>query len=214
MTRERALRAAVRLADREGLPAVSMRRLGQDLGVEAMSLYNHVRDKEDLLDGMADLVVAEIAPVGSRRDWMDPLREQILAARAVLKRHRWAPSVIETRRTPGQATMAYFERILAILRDGGFTVDLAHHALHVLGSRVLGFTQELFEDSGRTGKLTPEEAALLAGRMAERFPRLTEMAASVTHGEGLGGGCDDDVEFAFALDMTLDGLERLRKRAN
>ena len=142
------LEAAVDLADREGIDAVSMRRLGQELGIEAMSLYTHIRGKEDLLDGIVDVVVAEIPVDTSGSDWRTTLRRQILAARSVMLRHRWAARIIETRSEPGMATLAYMEAATGIIRDGGFTVDLTHHAMHVLGSRVLGFNQDLYDDSG------------------------------------------------------------------
>jgi AcrR family transcriptional regulator len=186
-----------------------MRKLGQELGVEAMSLYNHVRDKEQIVDGIVDLVISEIELPSPTRDWKASLRALVLSARRVLQRHPWAPAVIESRTTPSPATFAYFEAVLGVLRSGGFSLDLAHHALHAMGSRVMGFTQELFDDSEQVGP-SKEEAALLAGQMAAQFPRITEMAMSVSHGEALGGGCDDDVEFAFALDLILEGLERLR----
>lgn len=211
LTRDRLLRAAVQLADKGGIEALSMRRLGQKLGVEAMSLYNHVRDKEDLLDGIVDVVVGEIEVPQAGNDWKTSLRQLVLSARQTLLRHKWAPGVIESRKTPTPALFRYFESVLGILRRGGFSIDLAHHALHVMGSRVLGFTQELFDETGQAGP-NSEEAAILAGRMAKQFPYMTEMAMAVSHGEGL-GGCDDDVEFAIALDLILDGLEKLRTAA-
>jgi AcrR family transcriptional regulator len=207
LRKERVLRAAVELADKGGIESLSMRKLAQELGVEAMSLYNHVRDKEDILDGIVDVVVSEIAAPAKTSDWKTSLRQTVLSARSVLLRHPWAPRVIESRRNPSPATFGYFERVIGILRAGGFSVDQTHHALHVLGSRVLGFTQELFNDSDELAS-GPESAVMFA-RMAEKFPYMTEMAMAVSHQGGL-GGCDDDVEFEFALDLILDGLERLR----
>lgn len=208
LTKERVLRAAVGLADRGGIESLSMRKLAQDLGVEAMSLYNHVRDKEDILDGIIDVVISEIEVPPRGPDWKGSLRETVMSARQVLLRHRWAPRVIESRKTPSPATFAYFDAVLGILRGGGFSIDLAHHALHVMGSRVLGFTQELFNDSDELAA-GPEATAILMQQMAAQYPHITEMAMAVTHGEGL-GGCDDDFEFAFALDLILEGLEKLR----
>jgi len=211
LSKERLLRAAVRLADKGGIQSLSMRKLGQEVGVEAMSLYNHVRDKEDILDGVVDVVVGEIEIPSAGEDWKASLRQLVMSARTVLLRHPWAPRVIESRITPSPALFRYFESVLGILRAGGFSTDMAHHALHVMGSRVLGFTQELFDDSEERGP-SSEEAALLAGQMAKEFPHMTEMAMAVSHEGGL-GGCDDDVEFALALDLILDGLERLRAGA-
>ncbi len=185
-----------------------MRKLAHQLGVDPMSLYNHVRDKEDLLDGIVDVVVGEIEPVPDGADWRSSLRATILAARRTLLRHPWAARVIESRAAPSPSTLRHMERVMDIVRSAGFSLDLAHHALHVLGSRVLGFGQDLFDDS-EDARPDPEAAALLARQLAVSHPRLGELAAAVTHEGGL-GGCDDDVEFAFGLDLILDGLERRR----
>ena len=122
-------------------------------------------------------------------------------------RHPWARRVFEERGTTGPSMLAYVESVLATLLDGGFSIDLAHHSLHVLGSRIFGFNQDLFDDSARAVP-SPEEAVALARALAD-YPRVTELAQSVSH-EGVLGPCDDDVEFAFGLDLILDGLERLR----
>ena len=206
LTRARVLQAAVDLADREGIDAVSMRRLGQELGVEAMSLYTHVRGKEDLLDGMVDVVVGEIPVDPSGPDWRTTLRRTILGARSVMLRHRWAARVIETRSAPGLATLAYMEAATGVVRDGGFTVDLTHHAMHVLGSRVFGFNQDLYDDPGATD---PATVATFAAQLAGAYPNVAAIAMAASHEDGL-GGCDDDYEFAFGLDLILDGLERRR----
>jgi AcrR family transcriptional regulator len=209
LSRERVVRTAVAIADANGVDAVSMRRLAHELGVDPMSLYNHVANKEDLLDGMADLVVAEIdlAPAGG--EWKPALRARVVDAREMLSRHPWAAQVIETRSTASPAVMRYFEAALGILRDGGFSLDLAHHALHALGSRLLGFSQELFDEPDIAD---PEVATLQARQMAGDFPNLSAMMLKISHDEAtvVGSGCDDRVEFLFALDLVLDGLERLR----
>jgi len=210
LTRARVLRAAVKLADRDGIDSLSMRKLGQELGVEAMSLYNHVTNKEDMLDGIVDALVGEVVVPPGDSDWKSSLRRTVLAARAVLLRHKWAPGVIESRRVPSPATIAYFDAVLGILRKGGFSLDAAHHALHIMGSRVLGFTQELFNDSDEL--VEGPDAAAMMRQMAEAYPYITEMAMAVSHGEGL-GGCDDNLEFGIALDLILDGLQRLKTAA-
>jgi AcrR family transcriptional regulator len=206
LTRERVVAAAVELADRDGIESISMRKLAPVLGVEAMSLYTHVRNKDDLLDGMVDAVIAQI-PVGADgADWRTALRRMSLAARAVVLRHPWAPRVIETRASPGPAAMRYIDTVLGILRDGGFSVAQTHHALHILGSRLLGFTQALFDDSA---EVDPEAAANLASALAATLPHIAEMALAASHSGAL-GPCDDDAEFEFSLDFILAGLERLR----
>ncbi|MFL5727641.1 MAG: TetR/AcrR family transcriptional regulator [Chloroflexota bacterium] len=208
LTRERVLRAAVALADEGGIEAVSMRRLGQELGVEAMALYRHVRNKEELVDGVIDLVVGEIVPPKFDADWRSAMRKLSLAARAVMLRHAWAPSLIVDRPTIGPATLGHIERVMAILRGGGFSLDMAHHALHVLGSRILGFTQDPFNDAADP-RPDPETAAGVARVLAISYPNLGELALDAAHSGAL-GGCDDDFEFAFSLDLILDGLERRR----
>ena len=133
-----------------------------------------------------------------------------MAARRTMLRHPWARRVMEERPNGGPAFLAYVESVLATMRDGGFSVELAHHTLHVLGSRIFGFTQDLFEDKAQTVP-SPEEAAILIRALAP-YPRFVEMAQSVSH-DGVLGPCDDDVEFAFGLDLILDGLERQLPRS-
>ncbi|MEZ4502279.1 MAG: TetR/AcrR family transcriptional regulator [Dehalococcoidia bacterium] len=213
LSRERVLHAAVALADAEGLPSLSMRRLGQELGVEAMSLYNHVASKDDVLDGVVDLVMQEIEVEPSDgAGWQASVRRSVLAAREVLTRHSWMPAVIETRTTPTPAMMAYMDAMIGRFLAGGFSVDLTHHALHVLGSRVLGFTQELYDDDGPASG-SAEDAMLLFQQMASQYPNMARMFQEVLHDTDdaiLGDGCDSDAEFVFGLDLILDGLERLR----
>src|SRR5919108_333515 len=158
-------------------------------------------------DGMVDAVISEIPIRADGVDWKTSLRQTVLAARSVVLRHPWAPRTIETRTTPVPAVPRYVNAVIGILREGGFSIALAHHALHILGSRVLGFTQDLFDDS--SDDLEPEAAARFASEFGATLPYAAEMAVAVTH-EGALGGCDDDVEFEFALDFILDGLERLQ----
>ena len=207
LSRERVLRAAVDLADREGIDAVSMRRLGQELGVEAMALYRHVRDKGDILDGATDAVVAEIEAGEPGGDWKASMRDLALAARQVMLRHPWAPQAIFDSMAVGPATLRHIDRVLRILRGAGFTIEMAHHALHVLGSRILGFTQDPFDDSeqARSESPPPDEIA----RAFAPFPAVAELALAARH-DGALGGCDDDFEFEFGLDLILDGLDRKR----
>jgi AcrR family transcriptional regulator len=206
LTRQRVLRTAVELADRGGSETLSMRKLGQRLGVDPMALYRHVRSKDDLLDGIVEVIIGEIERPASADDWKAALREQAMAARRVMLRHPWARRVLEERPKGGPAFLAYVESVLATLLGGGFSIELAHHALHVLGSRIFGFNQDVFEDSG--SEPSAEEAANLARALAA-YPRITELAMSVSH-EGVLGKCDDDFEFAFGLDLILDGLDRHR----
>ncbi|MFD4597176.1 TetR/AcrR family transcriptional regulator C-terminal domain-containing protein [Streptomyces sp. NPDC058464] len=212
LSRPRVLDAAVALADDGGVDALSMRRIAQALGVVPMALYKHVANKNELLDGMIDVLVGEIDPPTPGIAWKEAVRRRVLSARRMLLRHPWAPEVIESRMkartTPTPALLAYLDSMVGIFRAGGFPIGLVHHALHVMGSRLLGFSQELFED--RPGQ-APDADALPAEEMAARFPHLAELAMAVTHDPEsvVGSGCDDQFEFEFALDLTLDGLERL-----
>ncbi|MEV6275124.1 TetR/AcrR family transcriptional regulator C-terminal domain-containing protein [Nocardia sp. NPDC051832] len=216
LSREQILRAAVARADRDGVEAVTMRNVATDLGVEAMSLYYHVANKAELLDGMAEVVLGTIndavAPLTatSAADWKPVLRTRILLARQVLLQHPWAPGLIGTRTPMTLALITYFDAVIGLLRTGGFSYDLAHHGLHALGSRALGFTQELFESAGEQ---SDEEATAQLAAMAEQFPNIAGMIANeATHDEADPklGWCDDQTEFEFGLDLILDGLDRMR----
>lgn len=213
LSRDRVLRAAVGVADEEGIAALTMRHLAEQLGVEAMSLYYHVENKEALLDGVVDVIVGEINQAIAEldtpppeEDWKTALRMRILAARSVLLRHPWAPSVIEARSSMSPTIVLYHEGLLEILRKGGFSYDLAHHAMHALGSRAMGFTQELFQPSDDDG----DDAGMgMLQEMADQLPHLVGMLQEIAHDEpdSTLGWCDDQTEFVFGLDLLLDGLE-------
>jgi AcrR family transcriptional regulator len=186
-----------------------MQKLSQELGVDAMALYRHVRSKDDLLNGLVEVIVGQIEGPFPADDWKAALRAQAMAARGVMLQHPWARRVLEGRGTGGPTTLVHIETALATLHDGGFSIELAHHALHLLGSRLFGFTQDLFEESTPTDP--PPDPAAMARAMAG-YPRIIELATSVSH-EGVLGACDDDIEFAFGLDLILEGLERKRAAA-
>ena len=217
LTRERVLRAAVELADEDGIDALTMRNLGQRLGVEAMSLYNHVANKDAVLDGVVEVVVDEVLeavddlePPSSPAEWTAAARRRILAAREVMLRHRWAPKVLESRTEAPAVMMRYYDGLLGLMLGGGVSADLAHQALHALGSRAIGFSQELFEDEG---DVPAETVAAMAEAMAAEYPNLGEMLKVVTHDADTSlGWCDDQFAFEFGLDLILDGLERHRER--
>jgi AcrR family transcriptional regulator len=206
LTRERILATAVDLADGGGAEALSMRKLGQELGVDPMALYRHVRNKDDLLDGVLAVVVGQMQPAPTGLPWKPALRALGMSARNVMLRHPWARGVLEERGTTGEAMVGQVERVLAILLGAGFDLELAHHALHALDSRIFGFSPALFDESRRPAP-PPEASAALAQVMPIRYPNVARLAAAVSH-EGVLGACDDDVEFAFGLDLVLDGLER------
>ena len=216
LSRGRVLAAAVELADEEGLDALTMRRLAERLGVEAMSLYYHVVNKEALLDGVAEVIVSEINEAAAQvegpdpeDDWKTAMRMRILAAREVMLRHRWAPKVLETRTTMNAALLHYYHSLLEILRAGGVSWDLAHHSMHALGSRALGFTQELFEPASEEEEEASDE---MLAQMAEELPLMVEMLSEIVHDDPdtTIGWCDDQTEFEFGLDLLLDGIENQR----
>jgi AcrR family transcriptional regulator len=209
LSRERILGTAIALADEGGVESLSMRKIALELGVVPMALYKHVANKDELLDGMVDDVVGEIDPPLADADWKTTIRERVLSARRALLRHPWASQVIESRTDPTPTVIGYMDAMIGIFRAGGFSIDVTHHAMHALGSRLLGFSQELFDDTSGGGAEIEE---LQQQWMAERYPHITEMVAAISHDDEsvVGSGCDDQFEFEFALDLTLDGLERLR----
>lgn len=215
LSRERILLGAVELADRDGIDELTMRNLAQSFSVEAMSLYHHVDNKSALLDGAIEIVIGEILDAVAAlegpppEDWKAALRQRILAAREVLLRHRWAPAVIEQRSVMSPAIVYYYEGVLEILVKGGFSYDLAHHALHALGSRCLGFSQELFQPADAAGEEATDE---LMQEMAAKLPHLFGMMAEISHDDpgSTIGWCDDQSEFEFGIDVLLDGLDRAR----
>jgi AcrR family transcriptional regulator len=211
LSRDRILETAVALADRGGVEAASMRKIAGELGVVPMALYKHVANKDELFDGMIDVVVHEIDPPDPDLDWKPAIRRRVLSARRALLRHPWASRVMESRTEPTPTVLAYMDSMISMFRGGGFSLDLTHHALHAMGSRLMGFSQELFNDSADVNQAPGAETY---EAMADAFPSIYELALLVSHDDRsvVGSGCDDQFEFEFALDLMLDGLERLKDR--
>jgi AcrR family transcriptional regulator len=210
LSRERVLRAAFERTDKDGVEALSMRKLAQELGVEAMSLYRHVRSKGDIVDGMVDLVFAEIGLPATDVDWKTAMRLRAISAREVLARHPWAIVLMESRSTPGPATLQHHDAVLGCLRDAGFSIALAAHAYSVLDSYIYGFALE----QATLPFQTSDEAAEVADSIrrefpVEAYPHLMEMAVKHV----LQPGYDYADEFVFGLDLILDGLERVLNMA-
>src|SRR5438309_11246002 len=211
LSRERVLDAAITLADREGIEALSMRRLGQEVGVEAMSLYNHVRNKDEVLNGMVDIVFSEIDLPAAGEDWPTAMRRRAISARHALKRHPWAIGLMESRAQPGPATLRHHDSVLRNLREGGMSIEMAAHAYSLLDSYIYGFTlneQSLPFDS------SPAKVAEVAGNIMRalpsgEYPYLTEMAV----GHAMKPGYDYGNEFEFGLNLVLKSLERVQDRA-
>jgi AcrR family transcriptional regulator len=207
LSRERVLRAAVAFADENGIGSLSMRKLGEVLGVEAMSLYNHVANKEELLDGMVDLVFSEIDLPSGGADWRPAMRQRAVSARQALSRHRWAIGLMESRTSPGPATLRHHDTVIGSLREAGFSVGMAAHAFSVLDSYIYGFALQQASLPFETGEETAELAqAILMQMPPDEYPHLTEL--TVEH--VLQPGYDYGDEFEFGLDLVLDGLERAR----
>lgn len=219
LNKDRVLQAAISLADDIGVDSLSMRRLAQELQVAPMALYKHVSNKEELLDGMVEAIVAEIAPPVTDADWKSAVRLRVLSARRALQRHPWARRVIESRSTKTPAVLAYWDSFIGIFLGGGFSIDLTHHVMHAIGGRMWGFTQELFDDpappkAAAQETVPPAVQAAMLQQMAKLYPNIAAVAASSAHDDDsvVGQGCDDQFEFEFALDLLLDGFERLHQQ--
>lgn len=204
LTRERVLVAAATVADDGGIAALTMRALAEALGVTPMSLYHHVAGKEDLLDGLVDLVFAEIALPRADAGWREAVRARAESARTALRRHPWATPLMESRRHPGPATLRQHDALLAVLRRDGFPVALAAHAYALLDSYVYGFAiQEAALPFDRPDEVPALAEGLLDGLPAGAYPHLAELAVEHV----LQPGYDFGDEFAYGLELILDGLE-------
>ena len=205
LSRERVLRAAVALADESGIASLTMRKLGEAVGVEAMSLYNHVANKDDLLDGMIDVVFGEIDLPAGEADWKTAMRERAISVREVLSRHRWAIGLMESRTTPGPANLRHHDAVIGSLRNAGFSIELAAHAYSALDSYIYGFAMQEPSLPFDTPQQTAEVAqAIIAQLPAGEYPHLTEL--TIEH--ILQPGYNYANEFEYGLDLILDGLER------
>jgi AcrR family transcriptional regulator len=205
LNRERVLRTAVALADESGIASLSMRKLGEALGVEAMSLYNHVANKDDLLDGMIDLVFGEIDLPGGGAGWKSAMRRRATSVREALTRHPWAIGLMESRTSPGPATLRAHDAVIGSLREAGFSVALAAHAFSALDSYIYGFALQEASLPFRTTEETAEVAQMILAHLRpDEYPHLRELAVEHV----LQPGYDYGNEFEFGLDLILDGLER------
>lgn len=206
LSRDLVLRAAIALADAEGIESLTMRRLGQELGVEAMSLYNHVENKDDLLSGAAELVFSEIALPPDDLDWKTALRVSAISSHEILLRHRWAHAITMSPSRPSPARLRWMDAVLRTLREAGFSAESACHAYHTLDSHIAGFTLWL-----ATLPFLGEDLRVLAANFLRTFP-VDEYPYAAEHIEQhvKPPRPDDKGTFAFGLDLILDGLERMR----
>lgn len=204
LDRSRVVQAATELADERGLDAASMRGVAERLGVTPMALYKHVDSRSQLIDEMLDALVAGISVSSPTADWREAVRARVLSSRAILLAHPWMRDAIESRPLATAQTLAHMDALMAAMFDGGLSADLVHHAMHALSTRMWGFTRDALPTPQ-----APSEPAARAQAMAEfalRYPAIMRMATTAPHA---GDGCDDDAEFVFALDLILDGVQRL-----
>lgn len=208
LDRAQVLSAAVAIADATGIESVTMRKVGAKLGVEAMSLYNHVANKEDLRDGMVDSVFGEIELPDGRADWRGAMLRRAASARDALSRHPWATALMSSRTNPGASTLRHHDAVIGTLRGEGFSIAMAAHAFSVIDSYVYGFALQEASLPFDTAEETTEVAhAILAQSTADEYPHLTELAVEHV----LAPGYDYGNEFEFGLDLILDGLDRARR---
>ncbi|HSE10648.1 MAG TPA: TetR/AcrR family transcriptional regulator [Nocardioidaceae bacterium] len=207
LTRAAVLRAALELADRDGVAGLTMRKLAERLDVEAMSLYHHVANKEAILDGMVDAVFGEIELPSADVDWRTAMARRAFSAREALKRHPWAIGLLDSRTNPGPETLRHHDAVLGSLRAGGFSVAGAAHAFSALDSYIYGYTlQEVsmpFESAGGDD-LDDIAAAILERMPRDEYPHLAEMIAE----HALRPEYAYADEFAIGLDLVLEGLDR------
>ena len=205
LNRDRILAAAVDIADERGVGAVTMREVASRLGVEAMSLYNHVANKDEILDGMADLVAEQFDLPEDVDDWREAMRRRAVSAHEVFGRHAWAPMLFDSRESLGPSRLRYFDWVLGQLTRAGFSIDDAARAFSVLDSYIYGFGIQQFNFSADSDVSTEEMAeAILAYIPAETYPYLHRMAS-----HAMQVGYDAEADFDFGLEIVLDGLERI-----
>jgi AcrR family transcriptional regulator len=207
LNRERVLQKGIELADADGIERLTMRKLGEELGVEAMSLYNHVANKDDLLGGMIDAVFEEIELPSHSDPWKTALRKRSVSVRDMLKRHPWANGLMDSATSPGPATLRHHDRVIGTFRNAGFSIAMTAHALAVLDSFIYGFAKQ-----DRALPFDTEEEAAAMGQVflaqvpASQYPYLHEFTAKHVLQPGYSFG----VEFGHGLDLVLDALERER----
>jgi AcrR family transcriptional regulator len=206
LNRERVLRAALALADSRGVESLTMRELARELGVQAMSLYNHVANKDDVLDGMVDLILEEVELPADEPDWKQAMRRRAVSAHSVFASHPWASALVDSRESSGPARLRYFDWVVGTLRRAGFSLAQTAQAFSLLDSYIYGFGRQQLNMSA-DGDVDPEQMAqaFMAAIPADEYPYLTELV--VEH--ALKHGYDADEDFEFGLQLILGGLERV-----
>jgi AcrR family transcriptional regulator len=204
LSRERVLHKAIEMADAHGLEALSMRKLAEALGVKAMSLYNHVVNKDDLLDGMVDRVVGEIELPSLGDNWKVAMRRRALSAHAALLRHPWAALEMMSRMNIGPAMLGYNDATLGCLKEAGFSFEMADHILNALDNHIYGFTLQMLNFPIEASEYAAMAANFLPMLPAEKYPYLNQLAQLV-----IDRRYDGLHDFEFGLNLILDGLDAL-----
>jgi AcrR family transcriptional regulator len=207
LSRERVLQMALCIADQDGIEALSMRKIAQELGVKAMSLYNHVANKDDILDGIVDMVVAEIELPDLKIDWKTAMRRRAISAHVVLLRHPWVAIAMMSRVNVGSAMLRYIDATLGCLREAGFSFETADHAWNAIDNHVYGFTLQELNFPFKPGEYAQQAESFISFIPLEKYPYMNRLAHYVIEGR-----YDGLHNFEFGLDLILDGLERLRER--
>lgn len=207
LDRNQIIDTAVALADEQGLDGASMRGVAERLRVTPMALYKHVSNHSELVDGMLDRVIEQIPATPPHKDWIETTRARIFAARKAFAAHPWAREAIESRTLATPRTLHHMDALMAGMFDGGLSADLVHHTMHALSTRMWGFTRDVLPTPTPPGD--PEERASAMAEFAAAYPAIVRMATTSPHA---GEACDDEAEFAFALDLILLGTQRLHER--
>lgn len=209
LSRQHALAAAVALADAGGIGSLTMRRLAQELGIEAMSLYHHIANKEDILDGMIDHVFGEIDLPAEGAQWKTAMRQRAQSARAALTRHPWAIGLMGSRSSPGPATLRHHDAVLGCCRRAGFSVAMSVHAFSLLDSYIYGFVlQEVNLPFDESSDLEAVVDTMMLPFSAEDYPNLLELTTEHILQPGYRYGA----EFERGLDRILDSLDAAARR--
>jgi AcrR family transcriptional regulator len=210
LNRDRIFTAAIEIADQSGVSSVTMREVSSRLHVEAMSLYNHVANKDDILDGMVDLVIDQFDLPEDTDDWREAMRRRAVSAHRLFQLHPWVPPLLDSRKSSGPSRLRYYEWVLGTLFKAGFSIEGAGRAFSLLDSYIYGFSIQL-SNTLPDGEATAEEmaAAMLESIPAEKYPNLFQMTIN-----SMKTGYDVEADFAFGLGIILDGLERILKESH
>lgn len=207
LSRERVLRAALQLADEGGIESLSMRKVAEALGVRAMSLYNHVANKDDMIDGIVDRVVSDIELPRFDLDWKTAMRRRAISAHEVLLKHPWAAMAIMSRINVGPAMLRYVDRTIGCLREAGFSWEMADHAWNAIDSHIYGFTLQELNFPVKATEYAETAETFISHIPPDQYPYMHQLSLFI-----IDGSYDGLHDFELGLDFILEGLDRLRDR--